>query len=328
MAHELATNAATGEASMFYVRSEGAPWHHLGIPVEGALTASEAIDRAGMGYEVASCPMYAKAPDGSVILTPSHVLNVRRDNNTPLGVVSSNYKIIQNHECFEFLDKVASEGEIAYHTAGVLGVGERIWMLAKLPDLIQIGRTDDVIEKYLLLYNSHDSSSALRCLWTPTRVVCWNTCSAALQAGEGTGITIRHTGEVGTKIREAQRVLGLASKFFQAYGEGANFLAGYQPTTEQLDDYFKALYPDPEKADPANAKAKRMALWGLFEKGMGNDMPGVAGTAWAAYNAVTEFVDHHTGTDERRRMESSWYGDGAKLKIRAFDQAVKMANAN
>ena len=54
-------------------------------------------------------------------------------------------------------------------------------------------------------------------------------------------------------------------------------------------------------------------------------MPGVKGTAWAAWNAVTEYVDHHTGNDARRRMESSWWGDGAKVKSRAFELALEMA---
>lgn len=30
----------------------------------------------------------------------------------------------------------------------------------------------------------------------------------------------------------------------------------------------------------------------LFESGRGNDLPGARGTAWAAYNAVTEWVTH------------------------------------
>ena len=65
---------------------------------------------------------------------------------------------------------------------------------------------------------------------------------------------------------------------------------------------------------------------------VGLDMPGVRGTTWAAYNAVTEWVDHHRPTRARhaavrasRRLESSWFGSGAKLKAKAWSLAVEMA---
>lgn len=315
-----------GQAATFHVGAEGAPWHRLGTALDRPATAAEAIRQIGADFDVIPMPLFARLPgDREPIAVTSHVMNVRGDDFTPLGMVSGGYKVIQNREAFDFLDRVAEAGEIRYHTAGLLGTGERIWMLGKLKGDIRIGRTDDTVERYLLLYNSHDASSALRCLWTPIRVVCANTVSAALKAGEGMGITIRHTGDINAKVEAAQKALGIAGKFFRAFGEGAALLADHTPTREQLDGYFRVLYPDPEKTDPARAKATRMALFGLFENGIGQDMPGVRGTSWAALNAVTEYVDHHTGSDERRRLESSWWGDGAKLKAKAFDAAIAMA---
>jgi phage/plasmid-like protein (TIGR03299 family) len=324
MAHQLADRNGTAEKATFHVASEGAPWHKLGRALDAPPTAADAIREAGLDYEVASLPMFAGGPSGPIAV-PTHCLNVRTDNLAPLGLVSDKYKVVQNREAFDFLDSLALRGEVRYHTAGALGRGERIWMLAKLPGDLMVRGTEDRVEKYLLLYNSHDASSALRCLWTPIRVVCANTVSAALRRGEGTGISIWHLGEIRDKVDAARRALGLATEFFEAFGEGADFLAGYTPTRDQLDAYFRALYPDPPKGDAARAKSARMTLFGLFEQGMGQDMPGIRGTAWAALNAVTEYVDHHTGTDPRRRMESSWYGDGQKMKARAFDAAIAMA---
>ena len=61
----------------------------------------------------------------------------------------------------------------------------------------------------------------------------------------------------------------------------------------------------------------------LYESGTGQDIPGVRGTLWAAYNAVTEFVDHERGGDDNR-LSSSWFGGGNDLRSKAFKQAVKM----
>jgi phage/plasmid-like protein (TIGR03299 family) len=273
MAHELATTA-NGHIAMFYTGEP--PWHRLGTKLDCPPTAAEAIAAAGLGYQVETLPVFAAGPRGPIEI-PSLRLNVRADTLAPLGVVSDKYKVVQNCEAFAFLDGLAAGGEVRYHTAGALGRGERIWLLAQLPGPLRVRQTDDLVEKFLLLYNSHDASSALRCLWTPTRVVCWNTCSAALRAGEGTGISVAHTGDLDRKAAEARRVLGLAQDYFAAFGEGADLLAGRQPTRAQLDAYFEALYPDPAKGDPARAKSVRMTLHGLFAQGMGQDLPGVRG---------------------------------------------------
>jgi hypothetical protein len=66
-------------------------------------------------------------------------------------------------------------------------------------------------------------------------------------------------------------------------------------------------------------------IYDLYTKdGMGHELAGL--TAWGMLNAVTEMVDHHTGhktTDAR--MDSAWFGTGAALKQRAYDQAMLLA---
>jgi len=55
-----------------------------------------------------------------------------------------------------------------------------------------------------------------------------------------------------------------------------------------------------------------------------NTVGGIQGTAWAAFNAVTYYVDHERvirGSLERqddRRLDGSWFGTGAELRQRAY----------
>lgn len=45
----------------------------------------------------------------------------------------------------------------------------------------------------------------------------------------------------------------------------------------------------------------------LFHHGTGNDVQGVAGTAWALYNAVTHYNTHERGRDSESRLNSNWF---------------------
>ncbi|KJJ85003.1 phage/plasmid-like protein [Candidatus Omnitrophus magneticus] len=98
---------------------------------------------------------------GKRIAVPDKVATIRTDTKKVLGVVGDGYKVVQNIEAFGFFDTVVGEGQAIYHTAGALGRGERIWMLAKLPKDMVVQR-EDIVEKYLILTNSHDGTSSLK----------------------------------------------------------------------------------------------------------------------------------------------------------------------
>ncbi|HEV8003906.1 MAG TPA: DUF932 domain-containing protein [Planctomycetaceae bacterium] len=159
MPHELAETS--GKKAMVYVGET--PWHGLGTRLDNPATAEEAIDAADLNYDVALTPM--TTIDGQPI--PDRRAVVRSDSSSVLGVVGKSYQPVQNRQCFGFLDAVVGDGRLRYHTAGALGQGERVWMLAKLPDEIRVKDSDDVTEQFLLLSNSHDGSSSLRVFFHP-----------------------------------------------------------------------------------------------------------------------------------------------------------------
>ena len=324
MAHELATT--NGRTAMMYAGE--VPWHKLGTCLNEPATASEAIDAAGLNYlaELKS----VQTQDGIPI--PQRKAVIRSDSGEVLGVVGNSYVPVQNHQAFGFLDAIVADGSLRYHTAGALGKGERVWMLAKLPDSIRVKNSDDITDKYLLLSNSHDGSSSLRVHFTPIRVVCANTLAIAASNGRGEGVSIIHKGDLKTKIQQAQQVLGLARQFYDDAEEQIQRLANHYPSVRQLDEYFRQVYPDSSDGESSRTKNVRQEMLQLFEQGIGHDMPEIRHTTWTALNAVTEFVDHYRSTRGKsamdrssNRLESAWFGSGAKLKERAWEMAVKMA---
>lgn len=326
MAHDLAVT--NGRTAMMYTGE--VPWHGLGTRLEEPATAREAIEAAGLDYEAELKEL--QTVEGTLV--PQRRAVVRSDTGDILGVVGKSYVPVQNAQAFSFLDAVVADGSLRYDTAGALGRGERVWMLAKLPGHIRIKGGDDIVDKFLLLSNSHDGTSALRIQCTGIRVVCSNTLNMALRHRGARSISILHKGDLTAKIEEAQRVLGFADLFFQDAEVKIDILANHYPTTDQVQDYFKTLYPDPADTDSNRARNIRNRLTELFESGIGMDIPAIKGTTWAAYNAITEWVDHRrTRTRDAnlrrsRRLESAWFGSGAILKAKAWNEALALALAS
>ena len=67
---------------------------------------------------------------------------------------------------------------------------------------------------------------------------------------------------------------------------------------------------------------------GLFEHGKGQKL-GNRHSLWKAYNSVTEYTDHYRTVknlekDETNKLSSIWFGRGAKLKEKAYNEAVAL----
>ena len=84
------------------------------------------------------------------------------------GVVGERYRIVQNHEAFAFVDQLLGSA-IHFETAGSLHGGRRVWVLATLPEHVEVG--GDAVRPYALLMNSQDGSTAVAAATTPIRVV-------------------------------------------------------------------------------------------------------------------------------------------------------------
>lgn len=195
--------------SLFYVRET--PWHGQGIKVEEAPTSADAIRLAGLDWRVEQKPLFLE--DGTKI--EGNFANVRSSDNKPLGIVGNKYKIVQNSDAFEFTDALLGEG-VRYETAGSLKDGKVIWLLAKMPETVEI--LGDKVEPYMVFTNTHDGSGAVRVCMTPIRVVCNNTLNIALNRAKRVW-SARHTGSITNKLDDARETLQFAKQYMDATKE-------------------------------------------------------------------------------------------------------------
>jgi phage/plasmid-like protein (TIGR03299 family) len=166
MAHNI------NRGNMAYVGEE--PWHRLGKRVPANVTAHEMIKAAGLDWLVekrpargasvtwARKPAHLKPgadipPDAEVRYNRYELVRPPHDgqpNETVLGIVSDRYEPLQNRNAFGFFDPIVDQERAFFETAGALGDGERIWVMARMPNDIEVVR-GDTCQKYLLLSNTH-----------------------------------------------------------------------------------------------------------------------------------------------------------------------------
>ncbi len=255
MSHNLMIQ--NGEASMMYVG--GVPWHGLGTALDKPATAEEAIHAARLDWQVRKLPLFASDGEHSLLRLPvPDKYAVARENSLDvLGVVGSSYTPVQNREAFAFFDPIVGKQAAIYHTAGALGKGERVWILAKLPDSIRV-IGDDITDKFLLLTNSHDGTSSLQVKFTPVRVVCQNTLSLAINQG-GAGIKISHHTDIHQRLKAAEKMLGIVRHQFDELADTFREMVQVPMSHNRLERYLEFVYPEPKDRQPTESEAECIA---------------------------------------------------------------------
>ena len=230
------------------------------------------------------------------------------------------------------MDSLVDEGKMRYHTAGSVHNGQRIWLLGKIGDSEVLPK--DKLDHYLLLYNTHDGSNSLRVLFTTVRLICTNMALAIVRKDQS-GLRIRHTKSIKDRMIQANEILGISQQRFTDFKNFAQDAANLKLTTGMWNELAKTLIPDPP--DIINASKKmitvrnnaREQLTDLYHNGVGQDLPGVAGTGWAAYNAVVEYSNYFKGTrgveKQQKRFASSMFGGSAILINKAVKEITKIA---
>lgn len=285
MAHLL--NRTNGKWSF---ASTQVAWHGLGQVVEKAMTSKEAIELANLDYTVDKRPAYMEI-NGEYIQVPKKNVTYRTDTNDAFGIVGDRYHIVQNTEAFEFFDAIVGQNEAIFETAGCLKKGEVVFITAKLPSYIAV--KDDVVDNYLVLSSSHDGTRGIQVMFTPIRVVCNNTLSAAF-GNSKYRVNISHTKNASQQLREAHEIMGISNLLSNELSEIYNTMAKTKINDAQLEKFFVDsldLSID-EKSGELSTRANNMisTLKEYYEIGPGQEQ--FTGTVWGAYNAVTGFFQN------------------------------------
>jgi len=319
MSHEVETMVFAGAL----------PWHGLGTPITDAHTFQEGFELAGLDWEVETGPLYYFDENNERVLFKKRRRVFRTSDNRTLGSVGPKWTPLQNREAFDIFEPLVESGDLKLHTAGSLRNGERIWCLLQMTAAPAEIVKGDEIAKFVLLSNGHDGQLAVRVGFTPIRVVCANTEALARNHKASKLIRVRHSRFVKENCEAIRDVMNLANAEFETTAEQYRLLAARQINEHDLRKYIKlVLEIDTSKSEDELSTRKKNLMdrvqW-YFENGKGQDLKGVNGTWWGAYNAVTEYYNHEFGRNANNRMDSVWFGQNQTVVTRALDQALAMS---
>jgi len=288
----------------------------VGKDVEGKIS-SEVIDLAGLNWNVKQADVQFYTPNG-VQVDPRHKMNYRDDNNKPLGIVGTSYRVLQNNKMFQFLDSVVGSMDAIYVNAGSFKGGRKVYIQAKLPGYIKFDNDQDIGEKLLTFISSHDGSMAVQTLFTPIRIICQNTIIMALKEGMNQ-TSIRHTISMGSKLNIAKQALNVVNGQVSILEQLSRKLIDKPFSDSELKELIERNGMVP-KADEKSTRSNNIVNSVLrgFHYGQGSEFQSSKNTAWGAYNAVTEYVDHYSSSNREKRAESSLLGHGASIKTKTL----------
>lgn len=326
MAHKI--DQTTGRDA-FYSHKVNA-WHGLGTVLDRQPEdLPELLELSGLNYEVIKTPTFFNI--GDVQHESGSFATYRADTNAALGNVGNRYTVMQNEDALSVIEPFFDAKDITIETAGALDGGRQMFITCKKNDPIIVGKGDEV-ENYFTIFNSHDGSLAIMAYFTPIRVVCNNTLQMSFK-NCSEKISIRHTINADSKLKQAAKILLAADRNAAAFQEQAQAMRKTKFTQSKFFDYLANVFCDPKEikqmrtgAHPFEALStrKRNIIEGVIdfaESGVGQ-REAVNGSAWWAYNAVTGYCTHKDRTDAEKRFNSLYFGSDNKTMTKALKLAT------
>jgi phage/plasmid-like protein (TIGR03299 family) len=332
----------------FYGKREAA-WHGLGKVFTHEPTAVEAFQEAGLNYRVDKAPVFVyvngefQRIDGEWGLVREPVADdpVHR----LFGTVGDGYHVLNNMDIAPVVDLLSKQWPI--ETVGALRDGRTIFTSLKA-GLDEVA--GDELAKYFLLTDTKDGNGgAMKIAFTPVRVVCQNTLTAAL-SGNVNQFSLIHSGKIEQDLRGAVEIIAASQRQEKEVMSTFRRMAEIKLEEDALQRIVEYTYPLPAEGRWAthlatlqtldisremmkralDQKAERDVIrdrilqrreaakevYGTFCE----EHSGLAGTPWAMYNAIVELEDYRRGNNA---PESLLFGVRARTKGRAYTATVR-----
>jgi len=280
----------------------------------------------------------------------SHKATVCSEQDKTIGVVGSDYGLIQNNTCFDMVDLMCNasvtDTPLRIVSAGLVHNFDP-YIQAELPSVGRINGDNSDTKFYCFAHTSHDGTSGLQIRFSPVRVICANTYLANIKS---MGHTYKHSKYVGERvdlskeanIKRVQEWVAQLKIFTADYIEKMNSFAVARVTDEDINNYIANLFIDDEKIrkmarennynfgliEDLSTRTKNVidAFKDTMESGIGQDTN--RGTKLWLFNATTNYLSNTASygskkdselTRATKRFDSMLNGTANKRVEKAFE---------
>lgn len=285
-------------------------------------------------------PVYQRMANGEYFPVSNSFLNVRERDSQVVGIVKGKYTILQSLEAASIVKPLIDAGVASVDNVFTLKNGKMAIMVLRWNSKDD---SPDPMHKFLSINNSFDGSAPLQVFFGAIREVCANTVRIAVKETENM-MVIRHTESSEEKLKEARKMIETATKYFSNMDRIFEDMKKKTFTIQQLIDVVKKTWKmkvgeDVSKKTITTNTNLLKEIIRLTEEGKGVDLPGVKGTAWGAFNAISEYTDHYstvkihgTNGDENirnakegeARVISNLWGTSNDFKNEALENILEM----
>ena len=334
MSHDLSFNNS-GNAELV-LGSNTSAWHGLGTVFPSLVSREQAISIAmpwnAESFELLLPSKQVLAKTGVQITTnrTGRFAILRSDTAQTIGFVGEGYEILQPAQMFDFTEGVSVPG---YETAGAIKNGSVLFLCAPIGQIDVLG-SGDITRTYLTFINSFDGSIAAQVYLSGVRIVCRNTMQMSLESKQGTTLKFRHTKSLHDRLKQAQTIMESQAVTVEKLKTALETLATRKLKRQTYEDILTDLFPG-EHTRTDNIKKK---VTELFADNDNNYVPEFKNTAYALYNAVTNYTDHSRDTritksstyedTTLQRYENALVGTGMELKMRALERILVLSDGS
>lgn len=305
------------ESGNTQVSTREVPWMKLGRLVDTPMSAAEAAEEGGLNFIVESHPVGFLVGDTWKLVAGRRAI-VRQDTGVPLGIMSTEYQILQYGEAFDFMDTVGA----TYVAAGALYGGRQGFMVVRAPEhTINVLGGDDPHDLFMVLRTSHDGSRAVEASVMPLRHKCMNQLTLkSFASGVKHKWVVKHTSSMAAKLAEAKSALATLGNYGAAYEKLADRLVTMKVTDAKADETLKFILPNRPRREETIEKI--VSAWHT------SPTVGFDYTGWGLVQAVSEYFDWgRSGGTPESRFIGALQGQTHNAINRASRYLLQTANA-
>lgn len=288
----------------------------FGKSIEATRNYEAALNSLGLDFSCSKQDIYFPTTDGDVSCAPDHVVVRKDDDNSVLGIVGKDFGLIQPIDAFrdaEYMMQLFPE--IATVAGGTVDGGKQGWLHLSLP-VTSEPVPGDIARYVLQISNGFAGAAAWRAALIMLREACIN---HSVVPTVRNSFMIRHTKNAASRLEGIRGLVRNAIDIAAEHVHVISRLATVRMDEFAIRDFTKALFPEDSQ------ELARERILNLSYLGKGQDISGVRETAWAAFNAVTEYSEYWRGTEGRgrrstqeSRFQSVMKDDEDSLNNRAF----------